>query len=165
MQPHARRETAMLQRIWTGIVGGVAGVAIGMAVAIVLGRSCADTRANPDGVRDWRRDRSCPWRCAGQAEKAAGRRPSINMTDIKNPRLLYAKGALFVLGGLLASGLILAEHPNVKIALLLGIAIWCFARAYYFAFYVIEHYVDPSYKFAGLGSFVRYLLRNRRRDG
>jgi hypothetical protein len=62
----------------------------------------------------------------------------------------------------MASGLILAEHPTVKVALLLGIAIWCFARAYYFAFYVIEHYVDLGYKFAGLGSFVAYLLRKRR---
>ena len=70
-----------------------------------------------------------------------------------------------MLGGLLASGLILIDHPSVKVALLLGIAIWCFARAYYFAFYVIEHYVDPGYKFAGLGSFIRYLLRDRRRDG
>jgi hypothetical protein len=84
------------------------------------------------------------------------------MTDIKNPRLLYAKGALFVLGGIMASGLILAEHPTVKVALLLGIAIWCFARAYYFAFYVVEHYADPSYKFAGLWSFATHLLRKRR---
>ena len=84
------------------------------------------------------------------------------MTDIKNPRLLYAKGALLVLGGIMASGLLLAEHPTVKVALLLGIAVWCFARAYYFAFYVVEHYVDPSYKFAGLGSFAAYLLRKRR---
>ena len=58
------------------------------------------------------------------------------MADIKNPRLLYAKGALFVLGGTMAAGLILAEHPTIKVALLLAIAIWCFARAYYFAFYV-----------------------------
>ena len=84
------------------------------------------------------------------------------MADIKNPRLLYAKGALFVFGGALASALLLAEHPTIKVALLLAIAVWCFARAYYFAFYVIEHYVDPSYKFAGLGSFVSYLLRKRR---
>jgi hypothetical protein len=84
------------------------------------------------------------------------------MADIKNPRLLYAKGILFVLGGMLASGLILMERSSIKVALLLGIAIWCFARAYYFAFYVIEHYVDPHYKFAGLCSFARYLLRKRR---
>ncbi|MGA2068720.1 MAG: hypothetical protein ABSG86_27375 [Thermoguttaceae bacterium] len=84
------------------------------------------------------------------------------MTDITNPRLLYAKGALFVLGGIMASGLILAEHPTVKVALLLGIAVWCFARAYYFAFYVVEHYTDPNYKFSGLWSFASYLLRKRR---
>jgi hypothetical protein len=87
------------------------------------------------------------------------------MADIKNPRLLYAKGALFVLGGVMASGLILVERPTIKVALLLGIAIWCFARAYYFAFYVIEHYVDPSYKFAGLWAFTRYVLGKRRGKG
>ena len=84
------------------------------------------------------------------------------MADIKNPRLLYIKGLLFVFGGLLAVGLILVEHPTWKVALLLGIAIWCFARAYYFAFYVIEHYIDPSFKFAGLTSFVRYLFREKK---
>lgn len=62
----------------------------------------------------------------------------------------------------MASGLILAERPTVKVALLLGIAVWCFARAYYFAFYVVEHYVDPGYTFAGLWSFTVYLLRKRR---
>ena len=62
-------------------------------------------------------------------------------------------------------GLILAEHPTIKVALLLAIAIWCFARAYYFAFYVVEHYADPGYKFAGLWSFAHYLLRNRRGKG
>ncbi len=85
------------------------------------------------------------------------------MADIKDPRLLYTKGALFVLGGVLASGQIVAEHPSVKLALLLAIAIWCFARAYYFAFYVIEHYVDPSYKFAGLWALACYWFRKRRR--
>ena len=86
------------------------------------------------------------------------------MADIKSPRLLYAKAALFVLCGVMASGLILVEMPTVKVALLLGIAIWCFARAYYFAFYVIQHYIDPSYKFAGLWSFVSYALRRRDRE-
>jgi hypothetical protein len=87
------------------------------------------------------------------------------MTDIKSPRLLYAKGALFVLGGIMASGLIFVECPSFKIAALLAIAVWCFARAYYFAFYVVEHYVDPSYKFASLWSFARYVLRTDRERG
>jgi len=79
--------------------------------------------------------------------------------DIQNPKLLYLKGSLFVIGGLLASAGILLIVPSVRIAALLAIAVWCFARAYFFAFYVIEHYVDPSYRFAGLWSFIRYALK------
>jgi hypothetical protein len=45
----------------------------------------------------------------------------------------------------------------VKTALLLGITVWAFCRAYYFAFYVIERYVDPGYRFAGLLSLLRYI--------
>src|SRR5262249_11515732 len=79
--------------------------------------------------------------------------------------LLYVKGFLFLLAGVMASGLLILEHPSWKVALLLGIAVWGFARFYYFAFYVIEHYVDPQFKFAGLWSFVVYLCRRRRPPG
>lgn len=79
------------------------------------------------------------------------------MADLRDPRLIYAKGVLFTLGGVLASVLLWAEHPTLKTALLLMLSIWCFCRAYYFAFYVIQHYVDPGYRFSGLISFVRYL--------
>jgi hypothetical protein len=84
------------------------------------------------------------------------------MPDLKSPTLIYLKGFLFLLAGCGAAGLIVAEQPTLKVALLLAVAIWCFCRAYYFAFYVIEHYVDPGYKFAGLGSFMLYLLGKRR---
>jgi hypothetical protein len=83
------------------------------------------------------------------------------MSDIRNPKLLYLKGALFLVLGLMAAGILLAEHPNVRFAALLALAIWAFARAYYFVFYVIEHYVDPGYKFAGLWSFAQYVLRRK----
>jgi hypothetical protein len=83
--------------------------------------------------------------------------------DLTNPKLIYLKGLLFLLTGLIACAIILLEYPSLKLALLLTLAIWCFARAYYFAFYVIQHYVDPTYRFAGLYSFARYLLRHRRR--
>ena len=87
------------------------------------------------------------------------------MADLKRPAVLYTKGALFVATGLLACVLILLDHPTLKTALLLALAIWSFARAYYFAFYVVEHYVDPGYRFAGLVSFARYLLRRRKERG
>ena len=81
--------------------------------------------------------------------------------DITNRRVLFLKAGLFVVAGLLASAGVLLEHPTLKVALLLAIAIWCFARAYYFAFYVMQHYVDPSFRFAGLLSLVAYLVRRQ----
>jgi hypothetical protein len=82
--------------------------------------------------------------------------------DIQSPRLLYLKGALFLVLGCLAAGLLVWEHPSVRVAVLLLIAVWAFARAYYFVFYVIEHYIDGGYRFAGLWSVVRYLARRRK---
>lgn len=85
------------------------------------------------------------------------------MRDLSNPALIKLKGLLFLLLGIFASILLLTDAPSLRNAALLGIAVWSFCRAYYFAFYVIEHYVDPSFKFSGLSSFVRYLLRRRQR--
>jgi hypothetical protein len=84
------------------------------------------------------------------------------MRDITNPRLLFLKGFLFLFTGLLASFLLILEHPTLKVGLLLALAVWCFARSYYFAFYVVERYADPGYRFSGLWSFTLYLLRRRR---
>ena len=81
------------------------------------------------------------------------------MADLKNKKVIYFKGFLFLFGGLLACVGIVLERPTLKVAVLLAAAIWCFSRAYYFAFYVIEHYVDGRYKFAGITSFFKYLFR------
>ena len=82
--------------------------------------------------------------------------------DIKSSRLLYAKGVLFVVLGVLSAGLLLADQPTLKNVFLLAICIWSFCRAYYFAFYVVQHYADPNYRFAGLWDFAKYLLRKSR---
>jgi hypothetical protein len=84
------------------------------------------------------------------------------MRDITGPKWLYVKGVLFLVCGLFASALLLIESPMFQTAFLLAIAVWSFCRLYYFAFYVIEHYIDPGYKFAGLTDFARYLLRRRK---
>lgn len=78
--------------------------------------------------------------------------------DLKSSKAIYAKGILFFALGILAASLIIADQPNLRTAALLVIAVWSFCRAYYFAFYVIQHYVDDSYRFAGLIDFVRYLV-------
>lgn len=83
------------------------------------------------------------------------------MADLKNKNLIYLKGWLFLACGIIAACLVLAELPTLKVAMLLGLSIWCFCRFYYFAFYVIEHYVDGEFRFAGLVSFVKYLFQRR----
>jgi hypothetical protein len=79
------------------------------------------------------------------------------MKEIKNSKLIIAKGFLFLLLGTLAGALIVLETGSVKISLLLAITIWAFCRCYYFAFYVIEKYVDAKFRFTGLINFLAYL--------
>jgi hypothetical protein len=85
-----------------------------------------------------------------------------NMKDLANPAWIKAKGFLFLFLGLLSATLLFFEHPTFRVALLLILAVWCFCRFYYFAFYVIERYVDPNYRFSGLLSLARYLIRKQR---
>ena len=89
--------------------------------------------------------------------------PRSSMKNITSPGLIKLKGLLFLLVGLIASALLVLEHPALKTAALLAIAVWCFCRFYYFAFYVIEHYVDGNYRFSGLWSFARYLVQGRKK--
>ena len=82
--------------------------------------------------------------------------------DLKNPKWMYLKAILFVFIGICCFVLLWVESPNLKTAVLLGLMIWAFCRAYYFAFYVIEKYIDPKYRFSGLFSFIHYIVRNKK---
>jgi hypothetical protein len=81
-----------------------------------------------------------------------------NLTDV---RWIKLKGMLFLLLGLLSAAFLFFEHPTLSVAFLVVVAVWSFCRFYYFAFYLIEHYVDPSYRFSGLLSFALYLIQKR----
>ena len=81
-----------------------------------------------------------------------------DMRDLTSPFWIKAKGALFLATGLTASALIWLDRPTARVAFLLCIAVWAFCRFYYFAFYVIENYVDPSFRFSGILSLLRYFL-------
>ena len=86
--------------------------------------------------------------------------------DLADPFWMRVKGVLFVILGFGAAGLVLYESPSWRVAALMSIAVWAFCRAYYFAFYVIEKYIDPTFRFSGLGAAAVYLLRGRaRREG
>jgi len=84
------------------------------------------------------------------------------MREIKNPKVIVAKGLLFLVTGIAAAVLLLLENPSLRSGLLLGVAIWAFCRFYYFAFYVLSQYVDASYRYSGLLSLTGTLLRKGR---
>ena len=81
--------------------------------------------------------------------------------DIKSPTLLKIKGILFLVLGLISVGLLILQSPNWTTVGLLLIVIWAFSRFYYFAFYVLHHYVDKSFKYSGLLDLIRYLVGKR----
>jgi hypothetical protein len=84
----------------------------------------------------------------------------VEMTrDLTDPRWIIAKGVLFLFLGLISAALLLSRNLSWQEAALLGVSVWAFCRAYYFAFYVIEKYVDPNYRFSGVGSALAYLVK------
>ncbi len=84
------------------------------------------------------------------------------MKDLTDPRWIKLKGVLFLLLGIISALLIVLEQPSLKLTALLGLCVWAFCRAYFFAFHVLQHYVDPGFRFSGLWSAARYLLSRRR---
>lgn len=85
------------------------------------------------------------------------------MKDLASAFWIKLKGLLFLVIGITAAVLVYLDNPKWQTAVLLALAIWSFCRFYYFAFYVIEKYVDPGYKFSGLLSFLRYLLQRTKK--
>ena len=81
-----------------------------------------------------------------------------------NPKLMYLKAALFVIMLVSCSSLLLLASPTWATGCLLALVIWSSSRLYYFMFYVIEKYIDPSFRFAGIGAAVSYLLGRRKRE-
>jgi hypothetical protein len=89
---------------------------------------------------------------------------ATTVKSLTSARWIKTKGILFLLLGLLSATLLFSERPALKTGLLMMIAVWSFCRFYYFAFYVIEHYVEPSYRFSGLLSFALYLIQKKPSD-
>jgi hypothetical protein len=85
------------------------------------------------------------------------------MKDLSSSFWIKVKGILFLGIGFAAAILLFLDQPTWRTAVLLVMAIWSFCRFYYFAFYVIEKYVDSIYKFSGLISFAKYWFRSPKR--
>jgi hypothetical protein len=83
------------------------------------------------------------------------------MKDLRSTWAMWLKAVLFLLIGLMAAALLLVEAWSWRAFLLLALCVWGFCRAYYFVFYVIERWVDPQFKFSGLGHFLKWAWRRR----
>lgn len=83
------------------------------------------------------------------------------MKDLKSKKWIVAKGVMFL--GIAATTLvlILVEMPSIKLAALLALLVWASCRFYYFLFYVLEHYVDPTMRYAGLWDLLMGMRRSR----
>ena len=84
------------------------------------------------------------------------------MTHLSSRTRIVAKGMLFAAIALIAAALILLEKPSVTRAVLLALLVWASCRFYYFLFYVLERYVDPTLRYAGMVAMLAALRRRRR---
>jgi hypothetical protein len=84
------------------------------------------------------------------------------MGDLKSKKAIVLKGVLFCCIIVGAAALILLERPSLQTAALLVVLVWASARSYYFLFYVLEKYVDPSLRYSGLFALLTALVRRRR---
>ena len=87
------------------------------------------------------------------------------MRDLESKGWIVAKGFLLLGIAAAAAALVLLEAPSSRIALLLALLAWSSCRFYYFLFYVLEKYVDPSLRYAGLFALLRQRARERRGSG
>jgi hypothetical protein len=77
--------------------------------------------------------------------------------DLEAPKWMYLKAVLFLIVALSCSTLLLLDSPAWRTAFLLALLIWSAVRLYYFMFYVIEKYIDPDFRYAGVGSALWHL--------
>ena len=82
------------------------------------------------------------------------------LRDLKNTKLIGLKATLFVLTGALSGTTLFLQNASWTTLALIAVLAWSAARFYYFAFYVMQRYVDPTYRFSGLWSlFAHFALR------
>jgi hypothetical protein len=87
------------------------------------------------------------------------------MSDLTSRKWIVAKGVMFLGIAATTAILILVEAPSVRLAALLALLVWASCRFYYFLFYVLEHYVDPTMRYASLWDLVMCMRRRRRALG
>jgi hypothetical protein len=79
------------------------------------------------------------------------------MRDLRSPVMMFAKAGLFLIAWGLCGGIVVNAQGPLERLISFAVGSWCLARAYYFLFYGIEHYVQPGWRHAGVWGMVRAL--------
>jgi hypothetical protein len=87
------------------------------------------------------------------------------MADLQSPTLIKAKGLMFLAIAGLSAYLLWADDRTLRTISLLALLVWSASRFYYFLFYVLERYVDPSLRYTGLVDQVLALVKHGRQRG
>lgn len=77
---------------------------------------------------------------------------------------IVAKGVMFFGIAALTAALIILEMPSLRVAAYLVLLVWAACRFYYFLFYVLEHYVDQTMRYAGLWDLMLGMKRRRHKQ-
>ena len=80
------------------------------------------------------------------------------MADLTAKPLIIFKGILFLTISSVSFALLLLESPALYTAVLGVLLVWSSCRFYYFLFYVLEKYVDPTHCYAGIWALMREIL-------
>ena len=85
------------------------------------------------------------------------------MKDLESKPWIVVKGVMFLVIAVASAALILIERPSLELAALLALLVWACCRFYYFLFYVLERYVDPTMRYAGLLDLLLGMQKRRQR--
>ncbi len=81
--------------------------------------------------------------------------------DLPKPWILI-KAILFLVILALCTFIILTTNDLFAETVAVAILMWSSARLYYFCFYVIHTYLDPTFKFTGIVSALRWIFTKPR---
>ena len=84
------------------------------------------------------------------------------MSDLQSKGWIVAKGVMFFGIAVLAAAMLFLEAPSLRTLALLAVLVWAACRFYYFLFYVLERYVDPTMRYAGVIALLAGIRRRRR---
>ena len=83
------------------------------------------------------------------------------MKDLQSKHWIVAKGIAFAGIAVASAVMVLLESTSVRMAVLLMVLVWSACRFYYFLFYVLERYVDPRLRYAGVLALIRTIIAKR----